>query len=179
MSLKNTTKAWGSLAKFYHWLTVVVLMTTWVAVALHEDAGEDSAEGIRYLLLHKSWGLLLFAVVLARLLWRSSNVTPSPIKMPELQKKAASFVHGMLYLLILAMPITGVIMSQLSGKPVSCFGLFDVPQFIAVNKEMAKDVKALHEDVFFPVLMWFIVGHIGAALFHRFVLKDGLLKRMS
>ena len=80
---------------------------------------------------------------------------------------------------MLSMPMTGVIMSQLAGKPVSWFGLFDVPQFMEVNKEMAKDVKALHEDVFFPLLMLFMVGHIGAALFHQFVLKDGLLKRMS
>ena len=99
--------------------------------------------------------------------------------MPALQRQAASFVHGMLYVLMLSMPMTGVIMSQLAGKPVSWFGLFDVPQFMEVNKEMAKDVKALHEDVFFPLLMLFMVGHIGAALFHQFVLKDGLLKRMS
>ena len=179
MSLKNTTKEWGGLAKVFHWLTVVVLIAAWVAVALHEGAEKDSPDYIKYILLHKSLGLSLLAVVLARLLWRLSNVTPSPIKMPALQRQAAYFVHGMLYVLILAMPISGVIMSQLAGKPVSWFGLFDVPQFMEVNKEMAKDVKALHEDVFFPVLMLLILGHIGAALFHQFVLKDGLLKRMS
>jgi len=179
MSLRNTTKAWGGLAKVFHWLTVVVLIAAWVAVALHEGAEKDSPDYIKYILLHKSLGLSLLAVVLARLLWRSSNVTPSPIKMPDLQKKAASWVHGLLYVTLLAMPLSGVIMSQLAGKPVGFFGLFDLPQLLDINKDLAKDVKELHEDVFFPLLMLLIVGHIGAALFHQFVLKDGLLKRMS
>jgi len=179
MSLRNTTKAWGGLAKVFHWLTVALLIAAWVAVALHEGAEKNSPDYIKYILLHKSLGLSLLAVVIARLLWRSSNVTPSPIKMPELQRKAASLVHGLLYVVLLAMPLSGVLMSQLGGKPVSFFGVFELPQLLDVNKELSKQVKELHEDVFFPLLMLLIVGHIGAALFHQFVLKDGLLKRMS
>lgn len=178
MSLRNSTKAWGSAAKAFHWLTVVLLIAVWVAVALHEDAVKDSPDYIKYILLHKSLGVSLLAVVLARLLWQSSNVTPTPIKMPELQKKAASTVHHLLYLLLLAMPISGIVMTQLAGREVSVFGLFDLPQLLDVNKELAKDVKEYHEDVFFPALMVLIVGHIVVAAFHQLVLKDNLIKRM-
>ncbi len=178
MLLRNSTKAWGGLAKFFHWLTVLVLIATWVAVALREDAVEDSPEFIKYLLLHKSLGLTLLAVVLVRLLWRSSNVTPNALKMSEWQQKSAAYVQGSLYVLLLAMPVSGIIMSQLAGKPVSFFGLFDLPALFSVDTEKAKDVKSLHTEVFFPLLMLAIIGHIGAALFHQFVLKDGLIKRM-
>ena len=178
MSLRNSTKAWGGLAKFFHWLTVAVLISAWVAVALHEEAAKGTPEYIKYLLLHKSLGLTLLTVVLARLLWRSSGVTPEAVKMPDLQKRAASFVHGLLYVLLLAMPISGVIMSQLAGKSVSFFGLFDLPVMFDVNIEQSKDVKWLHEDFFFPLLMLLMIGHVAAAVFHQYVLKDGLLKRM-
>jgi cytochrome b561 len=178
MDMRNSTKAWGGLAKAFHWLSVLLLIAVWVAVALHEEAAKDSVEYVKYIMLHKALGVSLGAFVVARLIWRSSNVTPTPLAAPAWQQKAASLVHAGLYLALLAMPITGVVMSQLAGKPVSWFGVFEFPQVLDINKELAKQVKDLHEDVFWPLLVLLTLGHIAAAMFHQFILKDNLIKRM-
>lgn len=178
MSLRNSTKAWGGLAKVFHWLSVLLLVLVWVAVMVHDGAAKGTDIYVQSIMLHKALGMSLGAFVVARLIWWLTNVTPTPLPTPAWQQKAASLVHGGLYLVLLAMPMSGMVMSQLGGKPVSWFGLFDVPQLLTVNKELAGNVKDLHQDVFWPLLVLLTLGHVAAAMFHQWWLKDNLIKRM-
>jgi cytochrome b561 len=59
MDMRNSTKAWGGLAKAFHWLSVLLLIAVWVAVALHEEAAKDSVEYVKYIMLHKALGVSL------------------------------------------------------------------------------------------------------------------------
>lgn len=178
MSIRNTTKNWGILAKAFHWLSVVMLVSVWLMVAWHEAVDKESAAYVQSIMLHKALGVSLGALVLARLLWRSSNVTPTPLPAPVWQKNISGWVHAGLYLCMLAMPLSGVIMSQFAGKPVSWFGVFDLPQMLTVNRELAGDIKELHEDVFWPLLVLLTLVHVGAAVFHQVFMRDNVLKRM-
>jgi cytochrome b561 len=133
---------------------------------------------LKYLLLHKALGVSLAAFVLARLWWRSSNAIPKPLPAPVWQLKAASWVHGFLYILLLAMPFSGMAMTQLAGRPISLFGWFDLPQLLTENKALAGEIKGLHTEVFWPLLLLLSLGHIAAAWFHQVAMKDNLIKRM-
>lgn len=178
MSLVNNARSWGIIAKLFHWLSLILLIMVWVAILWHEATPRTSAAFDVSLLLHKTFGLSLGALVLARLGWRLTNVTPAPLPGPVWQHRTALVVHSLLYVVLLAMPLTGLLMSQLAGKSVSWFGVFDVPQLLDVNKALAGDIKELHEDVFWLLLVLLTLAHIGAAVYHQAVLKDSLIKRM-
>ncbi|PTQ89853.1 cytochrome b [Agitococcus lubricus] len=178
MSIQNTHDTWGQLAKLFHWLSVVMLLAVWGMVAWHEASPKDSEAYIQSIMLHKALGVSLGTLMLARLTWRLINVTPRPLAAPAWQQMVASYVHGGLYLALLAMPVTGMVMSQLAGKPISLFGFFELPQWLTVNKELAGDIKELHEDVFWPLLVLLTMAHIGAAIYHQKIVKDGLIQRM-
>jgi cytochrome b561 len=80
--------------------------------------------------------------------------------------------------MMIAMPLSGLVMSQFADRPVSWFGLFQIPVFVTPDKEVAEQIADLHEEVLWPVLLTLVVVHGLAALWHHFVLKDDTLRRM-
>jgi cytochrome b561 len=97
--------------------------------------------------------------------------------MPEWQRKAAHAVHVALYLLFFAVPLAGWAYSSAAGFPVVVFGVLPLPDFVAPSKELAEAIKPLHKILAFTMAA-LIVAHVGAALKHQFVDRDGLLGRM-
>lgn len=178
MSLRNTQQAWGLLAKLLHWLSLLLLIAVWGAIALHEDAPERSAEALKYLFLHKALGVSMGALMVARLIWRLLNPTPQSVPMPVWQEKSAALVHVALYGILLMLPVSGVLMSQWGGHHVSIFGWFNLPTVVSENKDLAKLAHELHTDVFWPCLVLLTLGHVAAAIYHQHVMKDNLIKRM-
>ena len=87
-------------------------------------------------------------------------------------------MHWGLYFVMLMMPLSGLVMSQFGGREVSWFGVFEVPVFLGENKELAGQIKELHEDVWWPLLLVLLALHVGAALWHQFIVKDGTMTRM-
>ena len=80
---------------------------------------------------------------------------------------------------MLAMPISGLLMSMYGGRSTSVFGLFDIPSLVSPDRSMARFFNEVHEDVIFVGLIALIVAHVGAALYHQFVMKDNLIARMK
>jgi cytochrome b561 len=94
------------------------------------------------------------------------------------QHRAAVLVHWGLYFVMLMMPLSGLVMSQFAGREVSWFGVFAVPVFLGENKELAAQIKELHQHVWWPLLMTLVAVHVLAALWHQFIVKDGTMNRM-
>lgn len=178
MSLRNTPENWGGLARFLHWLFFLLIVGAWFAVEMHEDFPRGSAERAQWMNLHKALGVTVFFLIWVRLGWRLSGEPPVPVPGPRWQQRSSAVVHGLLYLLLIAMPLSGLLMSQFGGREVSWFGLFSIPPFLAPDKELAGQIKELHEDVLWPALLGLVVLHAAAALWHHFVRKDDTLKRM-
>ncbi len=130
--------------------------------------------------IHKWIGVTIFVLGATRLAWRVTHAAPVQIaSMPGWQRRAAGVLHGVLYLLMLAVPLVGWLYSSASGVPTVFLGIpaFQLPDAIGRDAALAPQLKALHQALgyFFASL---VVLHIAAAAKHHFVNKDGVLRRM-
>jgi cytochrome b561 len=181
MAMANTAARYGAVSLLMHWgmavLLVVLLAMGWYMVQL-PDAGFDR-EKIRLILAHKSLGMLALLLVLARIAWRNVTVRPPlPATVPDWQKSAAYFVHLCFYALMLALPLTGWLMSSAGGFPVYLWldeGL--LPALIRENPSLFRLLIELHRWLAYALLV-LLLAHAGAALAHHFVRRDDTLRKM-
>jgi cytochrome b561 len=127
---------------------------------------------------HKSLGVLILILMILRLINRLA--VGAPIADPNIeswQKTVSSAVHGLLYVLLLAMPVVGYIANSAYGAPTPFFGLFTLPKIVGDNPDLAKQLFALHRWVGFLVIA-LVLAHVGAAVYHQFIRRDEVLKRM-
>lgn len=175
--LKSRQNRWGSIAKTFHWTMAIgligMLLLGWYMVDL-----PNSRDKFDWYLLHKSTGLTLLTVVVFRVLWRWLDVTPKlPPLTPRWQIWASKISHVLLYLLMLAMPLSGWLYNSASNFPLKWFNLLRVPQLLAPDRELKHLLKDLHES-FAIALAVVIAVHVAAALKHHFIDRDAILKRM-
>jgi len=127
--------------------------------------------------LHKLLGFILLWLVVVRLVYRFTNGAPPDEPTLEWWQKAASHLtHWGMYALLLVIPILGWVGISMFGA-TNVFGLFNLPSIAAQNQETAKLVFLFHKLAAI-LLILAIVAHIGAAIFHHFIRKDGVLRRM-
>ncbi len=177
MSFKNTAKKFGSLTKILHWSIFLLFCLQYFLIYRRNFFEDNAPEKLEYIFLHKSVGMLLFMLALLMLIWRHFGQRPSYPGQPAPWEIFLSKVtHGLLYVVMLAMPLTGMLMSQLSGYGMKFFGL-QVPNPFEVNKELSSLFHDAHE-----ITGWVIIAlvslHLLAALYHHFIKKDNVLKRM-
>lgn len=128
---------------------------------------------------HKWAGMAVLALVVVRILVRLAKGAPAlPASMSPAARLVAHAGHLLLYVLMVAIPLSGWLMSSAYGIPVVMFGLWQVPDLIAANPELAPQLGQLH-GALNTLLLLVVLGHVAAALKHHFIDKDGLLSRMS
>lgn len=128
---------------------------------------------------HKWAGMAVLALVVVRILVRLAKGAPAlPASMSPAARLVAHAGHLLLYVLMVAIPLSGWLMSSAYGIPVVMFGLWQVPDLIAANPELAPQLGQLH-GALNTLLLLAVLGHVAAALKHHFIDKDGLLSRMS
>ena len=173
--LRNTPECYGIVAQTLHWLIAALVIVQFVLGV--KTAGLPlSLERLILLARHKSLGLTLFALVILRLAWRIySPPPPQPSQAPL--RTAAQLSHGLLYALLLAMPIIGWLLSSASSLTVSWFGLFSLPNPVIPDRRLAHWMLLTHQTMAW-LLLAVIILHIGAAFWHHFILKDNVLTRM-
>lgn len=182
MSLRNTPARWGTLARSLHWLIAVLIIGLFIVGLVMEDLPGDSRKLVYA--LHKSFGLFVLALVLLRILWRVTNRAPAEIEgIPLHMKLAAKAGHLGLYVLMIAVPLSGWIMHSLSGYATNWFGQDSLPLLPTLvektaNRDVVRDVGEIHELAAFAIIA-LVVVHAGAALYHHFVRKDATLARMT
>jgi cytochrome b561 len=161
-----------------HWLTVLLIVVQFASIWAHEAVGHHSSLAVGLLSLHRNSGVLTWFVVVARLVWRRlfAYLPPFPPSMPKFQQIIAKANEYGLYALLVAMPLTGFIRVLLRGQPFELF-FWQVPALVEPNPAMRGLFAEFHE-VGAKALMVLIGLHAGAALFHRLVLRDGVLQRM-
>ncbi len=129
--------------------------------------------------LHKSFGMLVLALVILRVFWRF--VSRPPISLPSharWEKLLAHLVHILLYAGMVGMPLTGWLMSSAGDFPVHIFGLFEAPHIVGKNEAIFRATRELHET--FGYMLLAAVGlHFAGALKHHFIDRDGTLRRMG
>lgn len=160
-----------------HWVMALLIFIAFpLGVIAHEMA--LSPDKLRLMSYHKWLGVTIFALLLVRLLWRYTH-TPQPRLdlIPHWQEMAATIVHVMLYVLLLAIPVSGWLMSSAKGFQTVYLGVWPLPDMIGKDKDVAELLGNVHRILNFS-LLGIVILHMAAALKHHFIDKDGTLKRM-
>ena len=160
-----------------HWLIAAAILSTFLLAQYMTDL-KLSPVKLKLYSYHKWIGVTIFLLVLIRLVWRVSHRPPAPpASLPAWQHSAANIAHFFLYALTLVIPVSGWLMSSASGFQVVYLGLLPIPDLLAKNKDLADQLKQLHEALNW--LMVLVVAlHVAAALKHHIMDRDDVLKRM-
>lgn len=186
MRARNTAASWGWVARLLHW-TMAGLILFMLGLGLYMTHFEpDLLRQFSLIQLHKSWGFVVFCLALVRIGWRLSGRAPEePAGLASWQRAAARGTHAALYVLMLALPLSGWVM--VSASPTQdlfairnmVFGFFALPDpwvpGVARIEAAAGDIHTA-AAILLSVLL---VAHIGAALWHRFARRDDVLARMT
>lgn len=178
MPLRSTDAGWGALVRAFHW-TIALLILAQGAIGLTMVQMGLTPEKVRIFALHKSIGLTILALVLLRIAWRLSERRPAdPTGTPRWQRRAARIAHLALYVLIVAIPLSGWWFNSASNAPLTWFGMFQVPSLTGGYDPVLKPRALLVHQTLFWILVGVLIAHIGAALWHHFRQRDEVLWRM-
>ncbi|MDR3463620.1 MAG: cytochrome b [Beijerinckiaceae bacterium] len=170
-------RRYDATARTLHWLTAMVIFAVvplgWIFAEFKKPLGGAAL----YASLHKTLGLIVLALIVARLVWRVIHQPPAlPARQAEWEKVAAVASHWLLYFIFIAMPLSGYIDSSASTHPISVLGFFDVPK-IPVSHAVGEAAEQVHVLGQFAVYL-LVILHIGATAWHLLVRRDAILDRM-
>ena len=174
-NILNSASSYGYVSKLIHWsmaaIIILLICSGFFMVSL--ELSELKLNLYRY---HKEWGVIAGMLIMVRLIWLGNNIKVEPFKTSKRLMRLHLFVHKMLYFFMIAYPISGVIMVVGSGQSIAMFG-YELPLFLEKNIEISMMMKNLHGELGLA-FMFVIVSHILINMYHRFVLNDGMLKRI-
>jgi cytochrome b561 len=173
----TVTNHYTRTAKSLHWLMAVLLIGL-LSLGFYMQGLPLSPEKLKLYSWHKWAGVTAFLLVWLRLFWRVTHRPPAlPASIPKAMQFAAHAGHFLLYALMIAIPLSGWLMSSAKGFQTVWFGVLPIPDLLAKNKELGDLLQTVHLSLNL-VFTAAIIGHVGAALKHHFVDKDDVLKRI-
>lgn len=177
MALRNSATGYGYVAQALHW-SIAVLVVVQFVLANRADGLPIGVEKFATLAQHKSFGITILVLALIRLVWRLTDPPPPlPSTVGPVTRRIALTTHWAFYALLFALPLTGWAQSSAANFPVSWFGLFQLPDFVPVDKALFEQVHEVHEALA-ATLFFLAILHVVAGLKHQFYDHDGLLRRM-
>ena len=168
---------YSALSLTFHWLTAAMVLAQVLLITAHEAT--DGPISREFVMIHKSLGLTILVLTLARIGWRLAN---PPLPMPETmrgwEKVAARGTHVLFYVLLIGLPLGGWAASSAGGRVIEWFGLFAWPALpVPQSRDLARSFMDAHEAGV-KVLYVLLALHVLAALKHQFLDRDNVLHRM-
>ncbi len=172
--MKSTSTKYGKVAVTIHWLSVVLILAQ-LGSGFRAASTIDTAAKETVLALHAPLGIAILLLTLARLLWWwFADKKPDPVQGdPAWQAVTAKAVHVLFYVVILGMAASGIGMMAASGAGEILFGAVDAPL-----PDFSKYLPRVPHGLGARLMVILLALHAGAALYHHFIKKDGLLWRM-
>ena len=169
--------SYSAAAKWLHWIMAVMILASvsvgLTMVRLPEGPVQDKLYGN-----HEAFGFIIFLFALVRLINRLASPPPAPApQLTRFERIASVSTHHLLYVLMLAMPLVGWAGKSAYGAPLSVFGLFEVPPILSKNEAVSNVFWAIHRFGGYLVAL-LLVAHIGGALMHLLIKRDGVFERM-
>jgi cytochrome b561 len=167
-----------SLAITLHWLMALLIFATF-PLGLTMVELPLSPWKLRLYSYHKWIGVTLLLLVALRLAWRATHTPPPlPAGIAAWQRRASRALHGLLYLLMVSIPLSGWLMSSAKGFPVVWFGVVPLPDLVGKDKALGELLAGVHQALNFT-LLGLVILHVAAALKHHFIERQPFLQRMG
>jgi cytochrome b561 len=171
------TARYGSVAQALHWLTAILVLVAFI----YGPGGSEERVYSRAVdfdrQLHETLGLCVFALVVMRLAWRLVDTHPDPPQVARWMGIASKVTQWALYVLLVAVPLTSITGAWLEGHPLTLLAGVEIPPLLARSHDVGAWLANLHGWLG-DTLLWLAGIHALAALYHHFVLKDGVLASM-
>jgi cytochrome b561 len=174
----NGVTRYSTPAIVLHWLVALLIFAAFpLGVYMHElPLSPVKLELYSY---HKWIGITILLLVAIRLSWRLTHTPPPlPNSVAAWQRRASAIVHGLLYLLMIAIPLSGWLMSSAKGFPVVWFGVLPLPDLVGKDKALGDLLTEVHQALNFTLLV-LVILHVAAALQHHFIERQPFLQRMA
>lgn len=160
-----------------HWLTAVLILAA-LPLGLTMTEMPLSPQKLKFYAWHKWLGVTVFLLVVLRLAWRATHRPPPlPASVPAWQRSAANVTHWLLYALMLAIPLSGWLMSSAKGFQTVYLGLVPIPDLLAKDEALGESLATLHAVLAYS-LMVLLTVHVAAAVKHHWVDRDEVLGRL-
>jgi len=165
-------------ARLIHWVMALLVFLMIPAGFVMIQQGLPRPLQNTLFIFHKNIGSLLLILILLRLLYRWLRPPPpEPETLPAIQRLAAAATHAGLYLMLLVKPLAGYIRVRAGGFPIEWLDAIGIPALVPRSEALANAAKAVHFYGSY-VLVVLVAMHVGAALLHGLILRDGIFARM-
>ncbi len=168
---------YGALAQSFHWVTAVLVLVAFIYGPGGSETRVYSSAVDFDRQLHETLGLAVFVIAALRLLWRTLDAHPSFPANPRWMEGASKIVQGLLYVLMLALPVTAVTGAWLEGHPLTLLGGRHIGPALSPAHDVGAAIAAVHGWLG-DAIMWLAGLHAVAAIFHHVVMRDGVLVSM-
>jgi cytochrome b561 len=167
---------YGTTAKVFHWLVVVLLLAQYLVGWLMPDIHRGMKPGVA-MTFHVSIGLVILITIVLRLAWRLTYPVAPESSLPRWQRLVSEAVHWLLCVLVLATAFSGWLFASFRGWSMSLFYLVPIPMLASDNAAAGKAIDGLHQALEWTLLV--VIGlHVAAAIAHLFVFRDRVMQRM-
>lgn len=168
---------YGAVARALHWIIAILILCA-VALGLATAALDSGGTQDRLFAVHKSVGLSILILMCVRALWRATHAAPAlPKAMPAWQCWTAHIIHSLLYAVAVVLPVSGYVAVAARGRETIFLGFWSVPRWVPLDRSLAHTSETVHV-VSQYALYALVIGHVGAALYHHFFVRDDILRRM-
>ena len=172
----SSDQRYNGLIRVLHWLVLLAVVLAILTMEFEDIYAKGTPGRLFIRSTHYAAGFSVLVLMTIRLLARSVLSAPSPVPGTPWMQKIAHLTHLALYGLIIAMPIFGIASVLLAGRPIDLYDFIMVSPF-AMDRGLSSFFKDLHEIG--ATFIYILVGlHAAAALWHQFVLKDNIFKRI-
>ncbi|AJY10199.1 cytochrome b [Burkholderia dolosa] len=166
---------YSSPAIFFHWAIFVLVALAYLAIEIRGPKGTDSRAF--WMNVHYMAGTFVLVLSVLRVLWRVAGRAPEAIEQAALLRWLSKLAHFALYVFIVAQPLLGIMTINLGGKPVSLPWLGVSFTLFGPDAALRPTIKEVHELL--GNAFYFVIGlHALAALYHHFVRRDDVMRRM-
>jgi cytochrome b561 len=172
----QTLNRYSWVAIVFHWVLAVAILVSF-AVGTYMVDLPFSPQRLKFYNWHKWVGITILALSALRLIWRLIHTPPKDVAMPAIQRTMSHVSHWGLYALFFAVPLLGWAYSSAAGFSIVLFGIWPLSDWVYADQSLAEWIKPWHQRLAWAMMI-LVVVHLGAALYHQFILRDGLLSRM-
>jgi cytochrome b561 len=168
---------YGALTQSLHWVTAILVLVAFVLGPGGSENWVYSAAQDSDRQIHETLGVLVFALTLLRLVWLRIDTPPQPVPMSAAMHKVSKAVQGVLYLLLLGVPVSAVLGAFLEGHALTLLGGVQIAPPVGEFHRLGARLARLHGWLG-DLILWVAGAHAAAAIYHHALLKDAVLRSM-